>query len=130
MPSFKNFQTSPTWSLRQFVLLIRFVVHEDEHILLAVEELGCKLHDVGRFEYLAGPVRAIYNGATDEVLEFAFVQRVAFARLAEVHLHHQVRHTIDLYFEAFAKVTGSCTWSRLVFLVVDWYVAEVVTVSY
>jgi EF-P beta-lysylation protein EpmB len=92
--------------LVQLVLLVARVVHEDELIALAVEELGIDRRDVGLIERVAALVGSVQHRAADQVLQLALIQGLPFARLDEVTLGHQVRVAVDLNFEPFAKIAG------------------------
>lgn len=95
-----------------FVLFERLAIHEDVGFALAVEVLDIGLFDVGTFQLVAPFVGSIEGGAADQVPHPAFVKRVALTRFDEVHFDHQIGFTVDLNFEAFAKIAGivRCHW--------------------
>ena len=82
--------------LGQLVLLVVLVVHEDELVLLAVEELGVDFGDVGRFQRVAPLVGPVEHGVAEQIPQPALVEGVAFARLDEIALDHQVGVAVDL----------------------------------
>ena len=86
------------------VLLERRRVHEHVIFPLTIQILDFRRFDVGTFQRVAAFVRSIQHRAADEVAHFALVHRVAFTRLHEVHFDNDIRVTIDLDFETFAKI--------------------------
>ena len=90
IPSLRHFQASSTCSAGQLVLLVGLVVHEDEMVGLAVEELGLDLLDVGGIERVAALVGAVEHRAAEQVPQLALVERLALAGLDEIALDHHV----------------------------------------
>jgi len=90
----------------QLVLLVGFVLHEDEVVLLLVEELGLDFVDLGGVEGVAAFVGAVQHGAAEQVPQLAFVERLALAGLDEVALDHDVRIAVQLDLQALAKLAG------------------------
>ena len=62
-------------------LVVGLVVHEDEVVAVAVEELHLPLVDDGLLELLAGPERAVDHGAGAHVLQRGAHERAALAGL-------------------------------------------------
>ena len=125
MPSFKNFQASPTCSLVSSYCSYDSLFMNTNMSCWRYRNWAANSDDVGRFERLAGAVGAVDASCRGQVLQLALVQGVALARLAEIHFDHQVRHAVDLNLEAFAKITGVVSghgWSSCVRC---WYVASV-----
>src|SRR5205823_14845639 len=78
----------------------------------------------GRFQLVAASKDALERRAADQVLQRAFIDGVALARLAEVHFRHQIRLAIDLYLLSLAKVARPvrchgfgpyCDWLSVIF---------------
>ena len=85
--------------LRQLVLLVAGVVHENELFPLLVEELCLDRGDVGGIERVAALVGPVEHRAAEEVAELALVERLPLPRLHEIALDHQVGVPIDLDLE-------------------------------
>lgn len=93
----------------KFVLLVGFRAHEDVRVAVAVEVLRLDLRDVGRLDRVAALPRAFQNRSAQEVAEFAFVERLAFARFDELALDHDEGVAFELDFQTFAKIAGIVT---------------------
>lgn len=91
---------------RQFELIVRNDVHEDEGAGLVVQELGFDFFDVGDFQFVTTLESSVEDGVTDQVLQFALVEGISFAGFDEVDFGKEVWFAIDLDFEALFQVTG------------------------
>ena len=73
---------------------------------LPVEELGLDFLDFGGIEAVAALVGAVQHGAAQQVPQLALIKGLAFARLDEIALDHQVRIAVDLDLQALAEFAG------------------------
>ncbi len=87
-----------------FVLLVVVVVHNTKLSPDAVKILGVDRFDIGFVKAIAGFVGAVERRAADQVLEAAFVKRLAFAGLHKVSFHHQIRIAVDLNLDPFLEI--------------------------
>ena len=90
----------------QFVLLVALVVHEDKRASLVVKKLGFEFFNVGHFKLITTLERPIQDRVSDQVLELALVESIAFSRLHKVHFGEQVGFAVNLNFQAFSQVAG------------------------
>ena len=59
--------------------------------------LSRELNDVGLFQSLSRAIGPIGDRAAQQVLQLAFVQRGALARLAKVHFDHLIRNVPSIW---------------------------------
>jgi hypothetical protein len=57
--------------------------------------------------------RAVEDRASQQIAQLAFIEGVAFARLDEVALDHQVGVAVDLDLESFFEIAGVISCHRL-----------------
>ncbi len=91
----------------ELVLLVVVGLHEDVALALLVKKLGGEFRNVGGFDRLTGAIGFVGDRAADQVLQFALVQGVALAWLAEVHFDHLKGNAVDLDLESFAEFVGT-----------------------
>lgn len=87
-----------------FVLLEGRTIHENVVFALAIEILDVGLLHVGTVQRVAALVSSIEHCVTNQIAHPALVERIAFARLDEVHFDHHVRLAVDLNLQAFFEI--------------------------
>ena len=89
------------------LMLVARVVHEHEHVALAIQVLSGDFGDVGGVERIAPLVGPLQHRVAEQVAELALVEGVAFAGLHEIAFDHQVRIAVDLDLQSFFELAGA-----------------------